>query len=109
LVSIKGLALILISIGINAGSCIGVAADDYQKDVNMASETIEQVIKKHTEELMSVPGVVGVGQGLCDNTPCIKVYVIEQSPKTDVKIPGSLGGYKVSTEVTGEIRAHPDK
>jgi len=101
------LIIIVISIGIHTVSCIDKAVDDLQGNVNMASDTIEQVVNKHTEELMAVPGVVGVGQGLCDNKPCIKVYIMEKSPESDRRIPSSLDGYKVSTEVTGEIRAHP--
>jgi hypothetical protein len=57
---------------------------------------------------MSIPGVVGVGQGLCDNNPCIKVYIIKRTPELDKRIPALLEGYEVSIEITGEIRAHPD-
>jgi len=103
------LVMIVISAGMNVEPCISMAADDCRESVNIASDTIEQVVNKHTDELMSIPGVVGVGQGLCDNKPCIKVYIIENSLETDTKIPSSLDGYKVSTEVTGEIWAHPDK
>jgi hypothetical protein len=39
------------------------------------AKTIVEVLKEHTEELMSLPGVVGTAQGLCDDKPCIKVYV----------------------------------
>jgi hypothetical protein len=74
----------------------------------MVVHPIRDVIKEHTEELMSIPGVVGVGQGLCDNTPCIKVYIIKSTPELDRKIPAVLDGYRVSTEVTGPIKAHPD-
>lgn len=74
----------------------------------MAARTIEEVIKEHTEELMSVPGVVGVGQGLCDSNPCIKVLVIEKTPEIDKKIPHVLDGYKVMIEVTGKILVHPE-
>ena len=101
--------MIVISIATNVGSFMSMAADDYQESVNIASETIEQVVNKHTEELMSIPGVVGVGQGICDNKPCIKVYIIQKSLETDAKIPSSFEGYRVSTEMTGEIWAHPDK
>jgi len=73
----------------------------------MAACTIEEVINEHTEELMSIPGVVGVGQGLCDTNPCIKIYVIKKTPYLDKKIPNVLDSYKVMIEVTGEIRAQP--
>ena len=82
--------------------------DDHQTKTDVAMHPIEDIIKEHTEELMSIPGVVGVGQGLCNNTPCIKVYIIKSTPELDRKIPAVFDGYRVSIEVTGSIRAHPD-
>ena len=70
---------------------------------------IEEVVRKHSEELMSIPGVIGVGQGLCDNTPCIKIYIEKESQELDKRIPGVLDGYRVSTEATGIILRHEDK
>ena len=73
----------------------------------MKQKTIQKVLKEHTNELMSVPGVVGTAQGLCNDKPCIKVYVIEKTPELNQKIPKNLEGYPVSIEETGEIRALP--
>jgi len=95
-------------LGICIASCLDKIVDDHQTKTRIVAHAIEDVIKEHTEELLSIPGVVGVGQGLCDSTPCIKVYVIKSTPELDEKIPSVLDGYRVSTEVTGEIRAHPD-
>jgi hypothetical protein len=67
--------------------------------------SIEETLKKHTQELMAIPGVVGTGQGLCDGTPCIKVLVIERTPEIKKRIPDTLEGYRVEVEVTGRIRA----
>ena len=75
----------------------------------MASKTIEQVLKEHTEELMALPGVVGVGQGLCDDQDCIKVFVAQMSSELEQKIPDELDGYQVDIEVTGEFKALPEK
>ncbi len=75
----------------------------------MSAKTIEEVLKEHTEELMSIPGVVGIGQGLCNDKPCIKVFVIEKTPELAQKIPDILEGYQVIIEETGEIRALPKK
>ncbi len=97
----------LIFVGISATSYVDkILADPTVK--NMAAErSIEEVIKEHSGELMSISGVVGVGQGLCDKIPCIKVYIIKRTPELDKKIPALLEGYEVSIEITGEIRAHP--
>lgn len=74
----------------------------------MPAKTIEEVLKEHTKELMSVPGVVGTALGLCDDTPCIKVYVAKKTSELDQKIPDILEGYPVMIEETGEIRALPE-
>ena len=99
----------LVFIGICASSCRNKTVDNYQGKNKMAAGTIEEVINEHTEELMAIPGVVGVGQCLCDNSPCIKVYIIEKTPDLDKKISNILDGYEVMIEVIGEIWAHPEK
>ena len=71
----------------------------------MTSKALIEVLKEHTNELMSIPGVVGVAQGLCDKKPCIKVYVVEMTSGLDKKIPKNLNGYSFSVEETGEIKA----
>ncbi len=73
----------------------------------MAAKRIEEVLKEHTKELMSLSGVVGTAQGLCDGKPCIKVYVIKKTPELDQKIPDNLEGYLVMIDEAGEIRALP--
>jgi hypothetical protein len=75
----------------------------------MPESSIETVLKKHTDELMAMSGVVGTAQGLCDDKPCIKVYVVELTPELQKKIPKSLEGYPVDVEVTGEFHALPKK
>ncbi len=56
---------------------------------------------------MSIPGVVGTAQGLCDGQPCIKVLVIKKTSEIEEKIPETLDGYPVEIESTGEIKALP--
>ena len=82
---------------------------DYRGKNPMAEETIKEVLKKHTKNLMSIPGVVGTGQGLCEGKPCIKVFVIKKTPDLDQKLPKTLEGYPVVVEETGEIKALPKK
>lgn len=70
------------------------------------TETIEQVLVRRTPELMRIVGVQGVGQGLCDGTPCLRVYVIDAAAAE--RLPAMLDGYRVSSVVTGVIRATTD-
>ncbi|MGB7291680.1 MAG: hypothetical protein WBD99_05890 [Thermodesulfobacteriota bacterium] len=75
----------------------------------MPTESIEEVLREHTEELMSIPGVAGTAQGLCNNKPCIKVFVIERTKEIDQRIPDELDGYPVEVEETGEFKALPEE
>jgi hypothetical protein len=84
------------------------AVYDSAGEHTMKEKTIQEVLSEYTGELMSLPGVVGTAQGLCDGKPCIKVFVTEKTPELDQRIPDSLGGYPVMTEETGVIRALPE-
>jgi hypothetical protein len=68
---------------------------------------IESVLEEHTEELMSLPGVVGTAEGSCGGRPCIKVFVTKRTPELDKKIPALLDGYPVEVDETGGIKAMP--
>lgn len=74
----------------------------------MPGKTIQEVQKEHTDELMAVPGVAGTAIGMCNERPCIKVYVVKKTPELDRKIPDTLEGYPVMTEETGEFRRLPE-
>jgi hypothetical protein len=54
---------------------------------------------------MRIPGVVGTGIGLCGDTPCIKVLVVQSTDALQKAIPDSLQGYRVIIEETGVVRA----
>ena len=71
-------------------------------------KTIEQVLKEHTDDLMSLPGVVGTGQGLCNDQPCIKVFVSRKTEKLEQRIPKNLEGYPVVIQETGRFKALGD-
>lgn len=75
----------------------------------MSAKTIEETLKEHTNELMSLSGVVGTAQSLCEEQPCIKVYVTEKTPELEQKIPDTLDGYPVVIEETGKFRTFPKK
>ncbi len=71
----------------------------------MPEKTIKAVLKEHTPRLMSLPGVVGTGEGRCADAACIKVLVLEMTPDLVAQIGDMIEGYKVEVVATGEIRA----
>jgi hypothetical protein len=88
-------------------ACASEKSDIPSKGNPMAAKAIDEVLKEHSKAIMSIPGVVGTGQGLCEGKPCIKVFVIKKTPDLDQKIPKTLEGYPVVIEETGEIKAFP--
>ena len=79
------------------------------KGSSMAAKSIKEVLKEHAKALISIPGVVGAGEGLCEGEPCIKVFVIKKTPEIEKTLPSTLEGYPVRIEETGEIKALPGK
>ena len=77
--------------------------------VKRPSRPIAEVLAAQSPKLMALPGVTAVGQGaLPDGTPCIKVFLRSNDRELRRRIPRSIEGYAVVTDVSGEIRALPD-
>jgi len=71
----------------------------------VAAKSIEAVLESHNASLMAIPGVVGTAIGLCDTTPCIRVFLATDDAAARRRIPEKLEGHPVKVEVTGPIRA----
>jgi hypothetical protein len=102
--------LILLSIGAFtvAGCLFGCAQNrtaDPGKGDGMSERTIEQVQEEHTDKWMAIPGVEGMGIGLFDDKPCIKIFSSIKPEQLRAKIPSNIEGYAVIIEETGAFRA----
>ncbi|NQU97375.1 MAG: hypothetical protein HQ548_07010 [Chloroflexi bacterium] len=71
----------------------------------MPEKAIETVLAEAADSLMALPGVVGVGQGECDGSPCIRVFVADEMSDVDEHIPREIGGFPVEVVETGPFRA----
>jgi hypothetical protein len=67
--------------------------------------SIESVLRTHKPRLLALDGVIGVGRGLCQGRPCIKVMVRERTPGLARRIGAAIEGYEVEIIETGPIRA----
>jgi hypothetical protein len=103
---ISGMGMILICSSI--ATCANEAGKDRGEETKMPKKPIEEVLKEHTGKLMSLPGVVGTGQGLCSGQPCIKVFVSKMTPELEQRIPKTLEGYQLMIQETGKFKALPD-
>lgn len=90
----------------------GPVAQSYPVQATARVIVIEQgeivtVKERHEAELMAIPGVVGVGIGGRDGAEHIIVMVEKRTAEIERKVPDTLDGYPVLTEVTGPIIALP--
>ena len=95
----------MIVLGSSVLGCVRRTADDRGGETKMPAKTIEEVLKQHTDEWMSIPGVVGTAIGEFEDKPCIKVFVAKKTRELTEKIPAEVEGFPVIIEETGEIRA----
>jgi hypothetical protein len=103
---LQGLSLAVASlllVSVTWGTTLGEGRMD------MTEKAIGQVLRGRTNDLMSLPGVVGTGQGLCDGRPCIKVYVVKKTPALEQEIHRLLDPCPLSIEETGRFRSLPSK
>ena len=105
LVCFIGLAVL----GSGPVACGNEAEEEYSGETPMSAEAVGKALKKHRDELMSLPGVVGTGQGLCDDQPCIRVSVTKHSPDLEKKVKTILKGCPFLIQETGRFRTRPGK
>ena len=85
-------------------SCSREPAEIGQEDPSMPNKSLEEILQEYTDSLMTMSGVVGTAQGLCDGEPCIRVFVIKKSDELMGQIPPMIEGYPVDVQETGEFR-----
>lgn len=69
---------------------------------------IGDVLRRHSDSLMAIPGVVGVARGEKNGAPTIYVMVERMNDALRRALPDSIEGYAVDVSVTGEIKAQPE-
>jgi hypothetical protein len=70
----------------------------------MPDTPIEDIFNAHVSRLMAIPGVTGVGIGDCNGRPCLRVFVLQNTPQLSQSIPPMLDGYSVEVVETGPVR-----
>lgn len=71
----------------------------------MHYESIEEVLKHHTDSWMAIDGVEGTAIGLYEGKPCIKIPSSKKAEDLRVVIPSIIEDYPVIIEETGIFRA----
>lgn len=93
---------LFVLLAVGAGIWGQVNATNVRDD--MANKSIEAVLAENANRLMAVDGVVGTAVGRCRGQPCIRIFVVEDSPEVRNRLPRTLDGYPVDIQETGKIR-----
>ena len=97
--------LLTLSLALSIISCSSGERHNGEGKTTMNARDINAVKDDHTNELMSIHGVVGVYIGAYDDgTKCIGVMVDTLTPEIEKKIPKMLEGHPVRVEETGVIK-----
>ena len=64
---------------------------------------VDEVLSRHHDELMSIEGVMGVGETESKGQPAISIMVKQLTPELKAKLPRDLDGVPVKIDVTGEV------
>jgi hypothetical protein len=101
LLGVFALSLSSVNVTVFAGSEPAVSKGETQ----VKEMTISEILRERTGALMAVQGVVGVGQGLCDGRPCVKVYVVKKTPEVEQEIRSILDPYLFSIKESGRFQS----
>jgi hypothetical protein len=75
---------------------------------DMAStEDLGQIISSHSDLIMELEDVVGIAEGLCDGSPCIRVFLARHNATSLAQIQEYLAGIPFAIEISGNFTASP--
>lgn len=83
----------------------GPTEKEPNRETNAVSDTIsiEAAQQELTKRLLSLPGVEGTAIGECEGSPCILVFLSQQTDELLEQIPSTHHGYCVEARITGEF------
>jgi hypothetical protein len=71
------------------------------------SADLGQIIAHQGDLIMSLDDVVGIGEGLCDGDPCVRVFLSRENSASIAQIKEILTGIPFAIEISGEFIATP--
>ncbi|TDJ43296.1 MAG: hypothetical protein E2O50_05010 [Gammaproteobacteria bacterium] len=71
------------------------------------SEDLGQIIATHSNLIMGLEDVVGIGESLCNGTPCIRIFLARHNETTLAQIKEDLPGIPFAIEISGNFTAQP--
>ena len=89
-------------------ACGGSTGDDpapRPAEDAVRSESIDETLARHTERLMAIEGIQGVGEGRTDDgRPCVLILATVPAEQLAGAVPDTLEGWPVRIDSGDEIR-----
>jgi hypothetical protein len=82
--------------------------DSHQKEADMQGSkySIEQIRTRNEKDILAIPGVVGMGVGICKTgNECLKIYTSVPIDQVQNKLPEEMANIEFELEFVGEIKA----
>lgn len=87
---------------------LGGCRDFKKEEVQMkgSKHTLEEIRAQHEDVLMTIPGVVGLGTGICKSgKECLKIYTSVPADQVRGSLPEGLKNIEFELEYVGDIKA----
>jgi hypothetical protein len=102
----------LVATGILITACASEDSQSLQRsaagEAGMAqSDDLGQIIATHSNLIMGLKDVVGMGESLCDGNPCIRIFLARHNENTLAQIKEDLAGIPFAIEISGNFTAQP--
>ena len=99
-------AAMLLAMGILLSACtVAKVTGTEPEAAELAVPDIATIIAIHEQSIMGLDDVEGIGESLCEGTPCIKIFLSEDNPSTRAVLPAELEGVPVVVELSGGFSA----
>lgn len=71
--------------------------------VQASEEALDEARMELDSQLANTVGVISLGTGDCDGSPCINVFVEEITPEITGQIPAEFKGFKTKVQIGAPI------
>jgi len=71
--------------------------------VQASEEALDEARMELDNQLANTVGVISLGTGDCDGSPCINVFVEEMTPEITGQIPAEFKGFKTKVQIGAPI------
>ena len=90
-----------------SGNNLSPGQPGFRESVLANSAELGQIITHQGTLIMELDDVVGIGEGMCDSKPCIRVFLARDNTASIARIEEILAGIPFAIDISGDFSASP--